>query len=399
MKPKKKVDIPTDQEETRYIARVHLENFQDHADTVIEFEPGINLVTGSSDAGKSAALRAINFALHNQPRGDAFIQLGATEARVAIEFSDGMTVQRIKGKSRNAVIVNHPDWSEPIVKDNFGNEYPDDVLEALGRPPIDKEQGPISYAEQMSPLFLVSLSASELPRCLSRLTGIDDFEEASKLLASRSREASKRSKESEQRIGQILKDLVAYDDLDHQLVQLELLEHLAAGIDKVASGVSAGESLLARYDIVMRQGKTAYTALQDAKAIADLSKEFDPIEQQMTRIDDAIDLLESLEALNQQERQHHVALKRAETVLGLSEEFARLEGVIARISAGQEIARRHDEVMRKGRSITTELEVWTQNRDRAIKEHDELIETMRREGLWCNACNRPLSEDQCEVSA
>jgi exonuclease SbcC len=399
MKPKKKVDIQTDQEETRYIARVHLENFQDHADTVIEFEPGINLVTGSSDAGKSAALRAINFVLHNQPRGDAFIQLGASEARVAIEFSDGMTVQRIKGKSRNAVIVNHPNWHEPIVKDNFGNEYPDEVLEALGRPPIDKEQGPISYAEQMSPLFLVSLSASELPRCLSRLTGIDDFEEASKLLASRSREANKRAKESEQRIGQILKDLVAYDDLDHQLVQLELLEHLAANIEEVASEVSAGESLLARYDLVMQQGKAAYKALQDAKAIADLREEFDPIEQEMMRIDEGVDLLERLEALNQQEEQHHSALRRAEAVLGMADDFESLETLIDRISAGQDVLQRYDEVMRKGRSISKELEVWTQNRNRISAEHDELIETMRREGLWCNACNRPLAEDQCEVSA
>ena len=65
--------------EARYITKIRLENFQDHTDTVIELEPGINLITGSSDAGKSAALRALNFVLHNQPRGDAFIQLGANE--------------------------------------------------------------------------------------------------------------------------------------------------------------------------------------------------------------------------------------------------------------------------------------------------------------------------------
>ena len=39
---------------SRYIEEVQLINFQDHADTTINFTNGINLIVGSSDAGKSA---------------------------------------------------------------------------------------------------------------------------------------------------------------------------------------------------------------------------------------------------------------------------------------------------------------------------------------------------------
>ena len=36
------------------ISSVHIKNFQKHKDLSLEFTPGINVITGKSDAGKSA---------------------------------------------------------------------------------------------------------------------------------------------------------------------------------------------------------------------------------------------------------------------------------------------------------------------------------------------------------
>ena len=389
----------SEKSEARYITKIHLENFQDHSDTVIELESGINLITGSSDAGKSAALRALNFVLHNQPRGDAFIQLGATEARVTIQFSDGMTVQRIKGKSRNAVIINHPDWKEPIVKDNFGNKYPDDVIKALGSPPIDDEQGPISYAEQMSPLFLVSLSATELPRCLSRLTGIDDFEDAAKILASRSSAANKAANVHQQRIDAIHKNLEQYSGLDEQLDKLASLENLSDQASDIADKVKAGQALLSRYDIIMQQGKAAYAAMASAQLLANLADDLAPIIEISDRLSQGDTLRKQYESFQLQERQHLAAIAEGEAILALQSELDKLQEINATWESGMNLRDKYEEIMRKGRSANAELEAWNTKRDRALLDRESIINEMREAGIWCNTCNRPLTEDQCEVHA
>ena len=43
----------------RFLTEIKLENFQDHKDSTISLTNGINLIVGSSDAGKSAILRAV----------------------------------------------------------------------------------------------------------------------------------------------------------------------------------------------------------------------------------------------------------------------------------------------------------------------------------------------------
>ncbi len=48
----------------RFLTEIKLENFQDHKDSTISLTNGINLIVGSSDAGKSAILRAVNFVFH-----------------------------------------------------------------------------------------------------------------------------------------------------------------------------------------------------------------------------------------------------------------------------------------------------------------------------------------------
>jgi exonuclease SbcC len=48
-----------------YIQKLKIKNFQSHHDTEIEFGPGINVITGTSDAGKTSILRAIMFVLYN----------------------------------------------------------------------------------------------------------------------------------------------------------------------------------------------------------------------------------------------------------------------------------------------------------------------------------------------
>ena len=72
----------------RSIKTLEIKNFQSHAHTIINFDEGINIVQGTSNAGKSAINRAIVWALGNKPRGDFFIKKGTSCASVKITFYD-----------------------------------------------------------------------------------------------------------------------------------------------------------------------------------------------------------------------------------------------------------------------------------------------------------------------
>lgn len=59
-----------------HLKRVRLENFQSHRNSVIDFDRGLNVIVGPSDSGKSAIIRAIKWALYNEPSGNYFIREG-----------------------------------------------------------------------------------------------------------------------------------------------------------------------------------------------------------------------------------------------------------------------------------------------------------------------------------
>ena len=51
------------------IKKIIIDNFQSHEHTEIEFGPGLNVIVGPSDYGKSAVVRALRWVLYNEPRG------------------------------------------------------------------------------------------------------------------------------------------------------------------------------------------------------------------------------------------------------------------------------------------------------------------------------------------
>ncbi len=56
-----------------YIKKVRIQGFQSHLDSTFTLSPGLNVITGPSDAGKTAIIRALRWLAFNEPQGEAFI--------------------------------------------------------------------------------------------------------------------------------------------------------------------------------------------------------------------------------------------------------------------------------------------------------------------------------------
>lgn len=79
---------------SKKIAKVIIENFQAHEHTEIEFDDGLNIIVGESNNGKTSILRAIMWAIDNQPLGTDFIMAGKDECKVTICYDDGTSITR-----------------------------------------------------------------------------------------------------------------------------------------------------------------------------------------------------------------------------------------------------------------------------------------------------------------
>ena len=196
----------------RYIKRIRLKNFQSYKDEEIFLNPGLNILLGSSDSGKSAIMRAISFVFYNNPRNKTLIHNGETETKVEIEFSDGTIVSRILGE-RNAYEYTLPDGSSGSV-DRIDKSIPEEIQKMLGNPPSDDFNGFICYADQFSKMFLVDLSPTDLPRSLSNLAGIEILEETAKELMSSYKGIEKQTKSDEKKLKSLIEERSIYGHVD-----------------------------------------------------------------------------------------------------------------------------------------------------------------------------------------
>jgi DNA repair protein SbcC/Rad50 len=154
---------------------VDIENFQRHQRLTLEPHDGLTAVVGSSDAGKSAVIRAIRWALLNEPTGLQLIRHGTKQCSVRLVFTNpDIEVLRVRASTGG---VNHwsikRDGQQVISLDAVGQGVPDPIRQAF---PVDvwKEfgsAGQLNFGLQKSTPFLVGHTAGERA---SILEGISD---------------------------------------------------------------------------------------------------------------------------------------------------------------------------------------------------------------------------------
>ena len=375
----------------RYITRLRMENFQSHKDADFEFSEGINLITGSSDAGKSAILRAINFVFHNQPRSKAFVRKGTTEARVTIWFNDGTEIQRIKG-DRNCVVITKP-GDQSQVFEKIGNELPPEALEALGNPPIDEKHGPLSFSEQMAPYFLVSLSPTELPRSISELTGISHFEEAAQILGKQSRQADRQAKEAQERLSGYEIDLESYVDLDTQLSKLNELEVEAAKAQEIISKIDNAENLKAKYELVMSNGRKTSKKLKRVKAIS-------IYEDKLTEVLSIESTIKQLDLFNNNYLHNISAADKAKKTITKLKIISNDE-IVSKLKSAKDLddvlanssllLAKYKEIILTGRRLKNQSDKWQETTVSLTTEYNSIVDEVKAVGEWCEICERPAA--------
>lgn len=143
------------------ISLLRLKNAQRHINAVFEFVAGVNVIRGSTDAGKSTVLRSLRWVCFNKPAKLNILRRGTSRTEVEIVF-DGHTVCRARTKSKNLYYL---DGRE---KRGFGkNNVPDDIAKLLN---MDDR---LHLQRQSDPYFLLAVnSPTERAKELERFTDL-----------------------------------------------------------------------------------------------------------------------------------------------------------------------------------------------------------------------------------
>lgn len=285
------------------IKNVELLDFQAHKKLRIDFAPGISVIVGDSDVGKSAVFRALRWACQNTPDGNEFIRWGAKTAVVTVEAYDQLVV-RSRGKSENLYFLNGDEFK------SFGKGVPDQVAKAL-------RLSDLNFQSQHDAPFWLAQGGSEVAREMNQIVNLEVIDGVLSAVAAKLRKAretvdvvTRQRDEAKAQVKELspildaddaLKDVeAAHLDWQRKAAKARSLGELVASLDKLqldvqasARGKRRGEILLKAADSWNEASKRAdalhslVLTLREARKAMRAAPDFAPVEKAWKALADA----------------------------------------------------------------------------------------------------------------
>lgn len=194
----------------KMIQSIEIHNFQGHAYTYLELHKGMNVLRGTSHAGKSSVIRAVKWCLFNRPRGEGFKSHFAKTkdpVEVTIVFTEGTYITRKKWwcKDQKRILNSY-------ISDNFEfhavkNDVPEEVKEIT-------RMTEINFQGQGDRHFLLHESPGAVGKKLSEAVGLQIIDEVKKKLNTVYNDTATRLQVNTEDTEKAEKDQVKYEGLD-----------------------------------------------------------------------------------------------------------------------------------------------------------------------------------------
>lgn len=213
----------------RYIASLELEDFQCHARTRLDFSPGLNVIVGPSDQGKTAIIRALRWVLYNEPRGADFVRAGAESCRVTVTLDDGTRITREKGGRINRYILERDGQQQ--VWNAVGSDVPPEVLAAHGMSKLHLDADTevlLNVGGQLEGPFLLESPGSMRAKAIGQVIGAHILDAAVRETVADEGRAAREAGVLREELARKEGELAAFADLPAQEKALERAEGMLA---------------------------------------------------------------------------------------------------------------------------------------------------------------------------
>ena len=193
------------------IKKLKITNFQSHKNTTLNFDKGVNMIIGSSDCGKTAVIRALQWALWNRPGGDSFRSNWGGKTSVELTTVENDVITRIKDKSDNLYTCN-----EQIYR-AFGTDIPEDIKKKLN---INS----INCQAQLDSPFLLTETPGEVAKQFNKIAHLEQIDKSLQNVEKWLRSIKRDSESNEKREKELNIELISFKHLQKFEIDIEVLE-------------------------------------------------------------------------------------------------------------------------------------------------------------------------------
>lgn len=150
------------------IKKLNIKNFQSHKNTQLKLHPGVNVIIGETDSGKSAVIRALRWLTDNKPNGDSFRSSWGGKTSVSIQTKENDIISRQRD-TENLYYLNDHKFAA------FSTGVPEDVLSTLNLTEVNAQY-------QLDSPFLLSSTAGQVAQFFNKIAHLDKIDQGQKNL-------------------------------------------------------------------------------------------------------------------------------------------------------------------------------------------------------------------------
>ncbi|QWG39099.1 exonuclease SbcC [Bacillus mycoides] len=300
------------------INEIFVDGFQSHTNSHLNLGNGLNVITGPSDSGKTAIIRAVRWVAFNEPQGEAFVNESVGHATVAIRLDNGITIlkHRRKGKTSYRIQTNPGDEGSVFEK----SEVPEEVKQLLG---ITKQTfgdfvTALNFAFQLEAPFLISETPSSGAKVLGKLAGTEAVDLAVKSVSKDTYAARQERLLAEKEIERLAGNLLEYLDVDDKVQQLKTAESLMEHVEDLHKKKDALKEISHMYTSRKQKYKAAWEIEKRLEDIPALIQILEQTEKDQQRLQTLLDLQKRYESLSTAKKTLTETLKQFDGLVEVS---------------------------------------------------------------------------------
>lgn len=274
-----------------------IRNFQSHKFTHLDFDKGVNVICGLSQAGKTAVLRAFRLLVYNRPSGARFYsnfapREGMTEVQAELDNARVTILKEVKrGKDGKKVLKgtvygldrdnDHLDWSP-------GTDVPTEVQLAL-------HMGEMNIQSQFDRPFLIMAPPGEIARTINKITRLEQVDGWKAELSKRINQKTQEIKvvtDQMKTIEQTLVNYKGFEDLGETINNLTIVDNRLSMLSHQSEEIDSSLQVIERAQKSIDSWTNALDQLED---ICSLVIQMD---DELKKAKDKRDIIEHIDLLD-----------------------------------------------------------------------------------------------------
>ena len=367
---------------TEYLDSLSIKNFRSYKEAKIDFHPGLNIIVGPNDSGKSNILRVIDWIVNNSPDGDDYISNFGGDCLAELT-TGGKTV----GRFRNAVFNKKEEIWRAGTENIYTLSGEPEPFRAFGRkklPEIIKQHLNISDLNigfQLDGPFLLGKSPADVARFYNGLVNLDIIDRSISNIATVLRKEKGELKVVEAIVESKTEELKKYAWLNDAEKGIKKLEKTENYLKHLNSKWSALAGLIEKLKNLKGQEQELNKIVKYEKLTNDLNNKKIAVARTKQKQSELSGLIKRLVSLLEQKEKNEKIIKwekHTDELIALSKQIndgidkeEKLGNLIDKLKKYQEIEKQYKMVVKYGDSVKALL-VLKDKIDEGISKHRHL---------------------------